>query len=197
MDVLRCVGGTVQLPSKDLVLVDRGDGGNLIVNPPRSVWERSELSIDELDSWGRLVAATGQAMLTELPQLEGGCVNYWEAGNWALNDAAPPKGPKRAPEHRQVHAHLLGRSRAAWSHAWRWGEAPGFPEYENRFDWAAKNRRLSPGETTSVVNAVRRVLLTRYAFADKDIETTAQCRNCAYPFAAGEASSTTCRECAT
>src|SRR3954465_4561251 len=102
-----CDGGTVCLPAADLVLVDRNDGGNLIVNPPRDVWERSELTAQELTHWGFLVAATGRAMLDTLPQLAGGCINYWEAGNWALNELAEPRGPKTAPTHRRVHLHLL------------------------------------------------------------------------------------------
>ncbi|MGZ5446485.1 MAG: hypothetical protein ACXWLY_31685 [Thermoanaerobaculia bacterium] len=72
-------GGSIVLP--ELVLVDREDGGNLIVEPPRDVWERSELTAEELTLWSFLIAATGRAMLDVLPQLEGGCINYWEAGN--------------------------------------------------------------------------------------------------------------------
>ena len=49
-------------------------------------------------------------MLDELPQLEGGCIGYWEASNWALNDLAEPRGPKSPREHRRVHMHLFGRS---------------------------------------------------------------------------------------
>src|SRR5689334_16291033 len=113
--LLTCAGGTLVLPAANLVLVDRADGGNLVVNPPRTVWERSALAPDELTAWSFLVAAAGQAMLETLPQLDRGCINYWEAGNWALNDAADPPGPKTAPEHRQVHMHLLGRSRFASS----------------------------------------------------------------------------------
>ena len=33
-------------------------------------------------------------MIDVLPQLAGGCINYWEAGNWALNDEAEPKGAR-------------------------------------------------------------------------------------------------------
>jgi hypothetical protein len=101
-------GGSVVLPA--MPLLDRRDGGHLIVEPPRAVWERSLLARDELIAWSLLVAATGAAMLDALPQLAGGCINYWEAGNWALNPAAPPPGPKTAPGSRQVHMHLLGRS---------------------------------------------------------------------------------------
>jgi hypothetical protein len=83
-----CDGGDIVLPGRDLVLVSRMDGGHLIVNPPRAVWERSELTRRELMQWSALVAATGRAMLDVLPQLEGGCINYWEAGNWSLGRSA-------------------------------------------------------------------------------------------------------------
>ena len=131
------------LPQTDLVLVDREDGGNLVVNPPRAVWERGELTAGELTAWSHLVAATGAAMLRTLPQLEGGCINYWEAGNWALNDAADPAGPKTAPAFRSVHLHLLGRSRFARSPDWAWGEAPRFPGI---FGSARLGRRQSAAE---------------------------------------------------
>src|SRR3954470_19474012 len=89
-----CQGGHISLPDRALVLVSREDGGNLIVTPPRDVWERSVLTPVELMRWSFLVAAAGKAMLDRLPQLEGGCINYWEAGNWALNERAEPVGPK-------------------------------------------------------------------------------------------------------
>src|SRR5690349_17361720 len=105
--LLTTSGGTVVLPDTSLVLCDRKDGGNLIVNPPREVWDRSELFPTELIAWSFLVAATARAMLDVLPQLEGGCINYWDAGNWALNEDAEPRGPKRGEVHRRVHLHLL------------------------------------------------------------------------------------------
>lgn len=79
-------GGRIVLP--DLLLVDRKDGGHLCVDPPRDVWERGELSAEELAQWSYLVAAAGSAMIEALPQLEGGCINYWEAGNWSLHHVA-------------------------------------------------------------------------------------------------------------
>ena len=163
--LLSCAGGDLVLPAADLVLVDREDGGNLIVNPPRPVWERSALSREDLLSWSSLVAAAGEAMLASLSQLEGGCINYWEAGNWALNDAADPPGPKTAPDHRQVHMHLLGRSRFARNPAWAWGEAPRFPAFADRHAWAAGNRRLSAEECDAVVTAARALLAGKYGIA--------------------------------
>src|SRR5260370_2950070 len=97
--LLSCEGGTVSLPL--MPLNDRQDGGHLVVHPAREVWERSELSPVELTHWSFLVAATGRAMLDALSQLAGGCINYWEAGNWALHDLAAPPGPKNPHEHRR------------------------------------------------------------------------------------------------
>lgn len=171
------------MPPGDQVLVDREDGGNLVVNPPRDVWERCELSADELRAWGCLVAAAGFAMLEELPQLAGGCINYWEAGNWALNEQAPPVGPKQAPAHRRVHLHLLGRSVNARSVSWRWGEAPMFPAYVDRKSWASQHRRLTAEECSKIVRALASRLLSKYGFQSSELAPLHQCTSCHYPVA--------------
>jgi hypothetical protein len=163
--LLSCDGGAIVLPASDLVLVDREDGGNLIVDPPRPVWERSALGRDELAAWSFLVAAAGEAMLASLKQLEGGCINYWEAGNWALNHDADPPGPKTAPRFRRVHTHLLGRSRMAASPDWAWGEVPRFPAFAGRHAWAANNRRLTDAECDAVIGAARGLLSRKYGMA--------------------------------
>jgi hypothetical protein len=163
MKLFTCRGGDICLPDETLVLVDRLDGGNLIVNPPREVWERSELTAAELTDWSFLVAATGKAMLDVLPQLEGGCINYWEAGNWALNEQAEPRGAKTAREYRRVHLHLLGRSRASTDPSWRWGEAPKFPDFAERHSWASSFKRLSADECRDVVTRVEVLLREQYS----------------------------------
>ncbi len=154
MILFTSAGGSVVLP--DLVLIDREDGGHLVIDPPRPVWERSELTPSELTLWSFLIAATGKAMLDELPQLEGGCINYWEAGNWALNDLAEPRGPKSPRDHRRVHMHLFGRSPRASHPAWAWGEAPKFPSFAERYEWAAGFRKLDTAECASIVAALTR-----------------------------------------
>ena len=73
-------GGTVTLP--DLVLNDRRDGGHLIVTPARDVWERSELTFDELAAWSALTAATGWAMYGSPER------RFWPVGAEAPNSAA-------------------------------------------------------------------------------------------------------------
>ena len=155
-------GGQVVLPEAGHVLVPRLDGGHLIVNPPRTVWERSELAAVELMRWSALVASAGRAMLDVLPQLAGGCINYWEAGNWALNDQVPPAGPKNVQAHRRVHLHVLGRSRQAQNPDWRWGESPKFPRWADMAAWASGFVPLGPEECEAVAGRVKVLLDSRF-----------------------------------
>ena len=156
-------GGRVVVPARPFL--DRADGGHLIVLPPREVWERSELAARELVEFSFLVAAAGRAMIDALPQLEGGCVNYFDAGNWALNEAARPKGPKTAREHRRLHVHLFGRSPRAKHPAWRWGEAPRLPDYAKRYAFTAKFAPLDEDERKAVARRLRANLKRWYAEA--------------------------------
>ena len=188
--LLACAGGVVLLPNRDLVLVPREAGGNLLVNPPREVWERSELSAEELTQWSQLVAATGRAMIDTLPQLAGGCVNYWEAGNWALNERAEPPGVKTAPQFRRVHLHLLGRSRFANHPDFTWGEAPRFPRFSDRLVWASAFERLTAKECRDVVTRTRDSLISRYGFDPAAIPASQTCEQCGYPSV-----SMRCEEC--
>lgn len=169
------------LPDRGLVLVSRENGGNLVVNPPRTVWERSVLMKDELMYWSFLVAAAGRAMLEVLPQLEGGCINYWEAGNWALNEDAAPKGPKTAKEFRKVHLHLLGRSRSSADPKWKWGESPNFPPFADRHSYASRYERLNPEECRKIVTQTRQLLASRYELKEPDIDPWSICERCGYP----------------
>ncbi|WKB52619.1 hypothetical protein [Eleftheria terrae] len=158
--LISCRAGTVCLPPKPLI--GREDGGHLIVNPPRPVWERSELTRTELMEWSFLVAATGQAMLEVLPQLQGGCLNYWEAGNWALNELAEPRGPKSVQDHRRVHLHIFGRSPRAQDPDWRWGESPKFPDYVDSASWSAKFTLLEDEECTALRRRILEILKDKY-----------------------------------
>jgi diadenosine tetraphosphate (Ap4A) HIT family hydrolase len=160
--IYRGAGGTVVLPK--MVFLDRTDGGHLIINPPKEVWEASELSALDLAHWCFLYGAIGRAMIDVLPQLDGGCVNYFEAGNWALGDAAPPKGKKkRAPDYRRVHMHVFGRSPQAKHPSWRWGEAPRLPDWKDRQKWAAGFEPLTEKECKAIVKQAKDILRRRYA----------------------------------
>lgn len=161
--LISCAGGTIALPASPMN--HRSDGGHLLVNPPRQVWERSELTPEELARWACLVAATGRAMLETLPQLAGGCLNYWEAGNNALNDLAHPPGHKNPRLHRKMHLHVFGRSPRATHPDWQWGEPPQFPKFASSPTWAAQFSRLEPDECAAIQIRVHALLSTHYAMA--------------------------------
>lgn len=155
-----CTGGALVLPG--VPMLDRVDGGHLLVLPPRAVWDRTALTLPELTQWSILVAASAAAMLESLPQLADGCINYWDAGNWALNDAALPAGRKTAKTFRKLHLHLLGRSPNAQDAAWRWGEAPRFPEYANRAERLNRYQPLNVDECAQIVDRLRCLLQDKY-----------------------------------
>lgn len=160
LPLFSCSGGSIVLPAR--VLCDRRDGGHLIVDPPRPVWERGELTPLELAHWSFLVAAAGRAMLECLPALQGGCLNYWEAGNWSLHPLAEPPGPKDPVAHRRVHLHVFGRSPRAQDADWRWGESPRFPDFVDAPAWAGRFSPLSPSECRAVAERAADLFHTVY-----------------------------------
>ncbi|MGD9904398.1 MAG: hypothetical protein AB7U83_13110 [Vicinamibacterales bacterium] len=179
--LLRGSGGDLSLPDPATIMIDRADGGQLVVHPPRRVWDRSALERDELVAWSLLVAATGRAMLDCLPQLDGGCVNYWDAGNWALNDAADPPGPKPGPTHRVLHHHVIGRSPRSGDADWRWGESPFFPAFADRLEWSRGKAPLTAAECGAIVVRVRELLTSRYEVPAAEVVAGVSCVTCGYP----------------
>lgn len=193
--LMRGRGGTVCLPDPATIMIDRVDGGQLVVYPPRRVWDRTVLTRDELVAWDLLVAATASAMLETLPQLDGGCLNYWDAGNWALNAAAAPEGPKRGPEARVLHLHLCGRSPRSTDPSWAWGESPFFPAFADRFTWSRGKHALTPGECGAVVARTVTGLQARYDEADALGIHSRPCAVCAYPAPVADLAGGACPRC--
>lgn len=176
--VFRGVGGTVTLPDPATIMIDRRDGGQLVIHPPRRVWDRIALGADELTQWNFLVAATAGAMLDTLPQLGDGCVNYWDAGNWALNDQASPIGPKSGSAHRVLHLHVIGRSPASADPSWPWGESPFYPRFADRFAWSQGKTALTAAECGVLVTRLAHLLFDRYGVA---VTRPGVCGRCHYP----------------
>lgn len=193
--LMRTRGGTVCQPDPATIMIDRADGGQLVVYPPRRVWDRIALTRDELVDWNLLVAAAARAMLETLPQLDGGCLNYWDAGNWALNAAAPPAGPKTAAGHRVLHLHLCGRSPRSTDPSWAWGESPFFPPYADRFAWSRGKQALTAAECAAIVAQTAAVLRGAYASPDALGLDSAACAACGYPTPAGDLLEGRCPGC--
>lgn len=193
--LMRTRGGTVCQPDPATIMLDRADGGQLVVYPPRRVWDRTALTREELVDWNLLVASVARAMLETLPQLAGGCINYWDAGNWALNPAAPPAGPKTAPEYRVLHLHLCGRSPRSTDASWAWGESPFFPPYAERFAWSRGKQPLTPAECAGIVTRAAEVLRGTYGAADALGLDSLTCTTCGYPTPAGDLVGDRCGTC--
>ena len=179
--LMRGTGGRVCLPDPATTMIDRADGGQLVLYPPRRVWDRTALTRDELVAWHLLIASTARAMLDTLPQLAGGCLNYWDAGNWALNPAAEPAGPKDPRTARVLHQHLCGRSPHSSDGAWQWGESPFFPAYVDRFAWSAGKAPFTAAESVAIVERTVTVLREAYGEPAAQDITSAACGACGYP----------------
>ena len=106
--LFRSNGGALMLPARASLLASREHGGNLVVSPPRPVWERSELTPAELAQFAFLAAAAGRAMLDVLPQLVGGCINIFIA-----TDAECSSAGRRRRAARRCPAGSVLRARAA------------------------------------------------------------------------------------
>lgn len=193
--LVRATGGTVCLPDPATIMIDRADGGQLVIYPPRRVWDRTALTRNELTAWELLVAATARAMLNTLPQLRDGCLNYWDAGNWSLNDLADKPGPKSGPGHRVLHQHLCGRSRHSADPSWVWGEAPFFPRFADRLAWSRGKQPLTPEECAAIVGRTAAVLREVYDEPDAQRIETRACPHCRYPTPAGERTTGPCPSC--
>lgn len=160
-EIVRLEGwGVVGTPSRPMNQPE--DGGHLLVLPPRRVWDRTALQPQELVQWSLLVAATAAAMLSCLEVLRDGCLNYWEAGNFALNDLSPPAGPKDPRTHREMHLHLFGRSRRASHPDWKWGQSPRFPRYEDSGPWCSQFSAFDDATRARLGNELRAVLARSY-----------------------------------
>ncbi|MGZ5446395.1 MAG: hypothetical protein ACXW5U_32205 [Thermoanaerobaculia bacterium] len=61
-----------------------------------------------------------------------------------------------------MHMHLLGRSPRARHPAWRWGEAPKFPDFVDRREWAAAFAPLNDEERRAVVGRAVALLREQY-----------------------------------
>lgn len=76
--------------------VSRSDGGHIVINPKKSIEDRTRLSSSSIIEMALLTAITGRAMKDGLKErgIEIGRINYQDNGNWR-------------PE---IHIHLYGRA---------------------------------------------------------------------------------------
>jgi len=91
--------------------VSRRDGGHLIINPRKTVEDRTQLDREEAIELVKLTMIAGAAMKTVLSRkgIDIGRINYQDNGNWR----------------HELHVHLYGRARS--STIQKWGQPLSFP----------------------------------------------------------------------
>lgn len=119
----------VEAPEKPLV--DRGDGGHIVINPKVRVTNRQQLSPKLAIELMRLTLLAGQAMTTVMNAngVDVGRINYQDNGNWTVFH----------PEGSFLHIHLYGRAKSAQYHTY--GQACYFPHRDEASEYYA---RFSP-----------------------------------------------------
>ena len=83
-------------------MVDRGDGGHIVITPKIPVTDRQQLSAKLAIELIRLTILAGQAMTTVMNTngVDIGRINYQDNGNWTVF----------RPEGSFLHVHLYGRA---------------------------------------------------------------------------------------
>lgn len=106
---------TIEAPIKPLV--DRQDGGHLIIHPVVAVTDRQQLTPELAIELMRLTIVAGQVMCDVMRRhgVDIGRINYQDNGNWSVF----------APGGATMHIHLYGRAISA--RIQRYGEATFFP----------------------------------------------------------------------
>jgi diadenosine tetraphosphate (Ap4A) HIT family hydrolase len=91
--------------------VSRRDGGHLIINPRKTVEDRTQLDREEAIELVKLTMIAGAAMKTVLSRkgIDIGRINYQDNGNWR----------------HELHIHLYGRARS--STIQKWGQPLSLP----------------------------------------------------------------------
>ncbi len=98
METIVYEDGYFYVVSPEYPLNDRGDGGHLVMRKREGVFDRSDLTVEEVIDFMRISMMVGRAMY-EVLGVER--MNYEDLANWGLDD---PGGPK-------MHLHFFGRAR--------------------------------------------------------------------------------------
>jgi diadenosine tetraphosphate (Ap4A) HIT family hydrolase len=129
----------------DKPLIDRDDGGHIIIEPKIKIVDRQQLSPAQAIELMRLTMAVGEAMKIGLAHngVDIGRINYQDNGNWSV----------LKPEGAFLHVHLYGR--AINSRSQPYGQACHFPHPMDQPEFYAS---LKPLRADDII-MVRRVLL--------------------------------------
>jgi diadenosine tetraphosphate (Ap4A) HIT family hydrolase len=142
--------------SADRPLIDREDGGHIIVEPIIKIVDRQQLQAREAIEFMRLTMVAGEAMKTVLSAngIAIGRINYQDNGNWSV---LKPEGP-------HFHLHIYGRAMNARYQPY--GQACYFPHPDTHPEWYARLKPLSSSDIDGICKKIY-LLLSEARYADE------------------------------
>jgi diadenosine tetraphosphate (Ap4A) HIT family hydrolase len=145
---------TIEAPHEPLV--DRNDGGHIIIHPKIKVTDRQQLDSQQAIEMMRMTIVAGQG-LKDVMTAHGvhiGRINYQDNGNWSVFDRDGPS----------LHVHLFGRATTARYQ--KYGEACHFPNKKTHPEFYRNFKPLTPLDIMAMQLQIE-FLLTQPRFSDK------------------------------
>jgi diadenosine tetraphosphate (Ap4A) HIT family hydrolase len=138
-------------------LVDRFDGGHVVINPIVRISDRQQLTAHLAIECMRLTIVAGDAMTTVLRRhgVNIGRINYQDNGNWGV---FTKEGP-------YFHVHLYGR--AVNARIQKYGQACYFPHREEQPGFYADLKPLTMDDVREMRSEIER-LLSQERFSDME-----------------------------
>ncbi len=138
-------------------LVDRDDGGHVVIQPRRRIRSRQDLSPEQAIEFIRLTLIVGEAMTLGLSKqgVPIGRINYQDSGNWSV---FKPEGPF-------FHYHLFGRSLEARHQ--KYGEALHFPHRDRHPEVYEHLKPLNEQDQEAIRSEIKR-LMKKEIYCDKN-----------------------------
>jgi len=129
-------------------LIDRDDGGHIVVNPVVKISDRQQLTVRQAIEFMRLSIVAGQALSSVMRKngVNVGRINYQDNGNWGV---FKPGGPV-------FHLHLYGRATNAKFQPY--GQACYFPHIDQHPDFYARLRPLTEADIRGMRKEVQNLL---------------------------------------
>lgn len=142
----------VEVP--DYPLIDREDGGHIIINPKVKIRDRQALSPELAVELMRLTIVVGEAMTTALTNrgVDIGRINYQDNGNWSV---FKDEGPF-------MHIHIYGRGKDAKIQ--RYGQSLYFPHKDEDPNFYSGLRPLDAGDVEAIRDEIENLFaLPKYS----------------------------------
>lgn len=139
----------------DQPLVDRFDGGHIIIDPKVKIKDRQQLVSRLAIELARLTIVTGAAMTKVMNQhgVDIGRINYQDNGNWGV---FKKEGPF-------MHMHVYGRAKSAKMQ--KYGQTLYFPHPDENPEFYLNLKPLTADDRREIQEEMRR-LFTLPKFSD-------------------------------